>query len=96
MANNEEVQTLDLTELIGYVNYLGQKVEELSTNKNKVYDAFGTEYLDDSATALKGIKFFRTPTFYGFETKLSKDTYEFYLKKYGVVPEFQKDEYYSL
>jgi hypothetical protein len=92
----QEVQELDLTELVNYVNELGQRVEELSLSKNKVYDAFGTEYLEDSATALKGIKFFRTPTFYGFETRLSKDTYEFYLKKYGTVPEIQKDDYYIL
>lgn len=91
----EEVQKLDLTELVNYVNYLGEKVAELSQFSIGSDDIrFGMELVENESQ-LKGIKFFHTPFVYEFCGDVSPNLREFYAKKYGSIPEVKKPDFYA-
>lgn len=93
-TQTEEVQTLDLTELVNYVNYLGNKLEEVSQVVQHPNIRFGLECIE-TESQLGRSKFFHYPVLDGFSSDLPKATKKFYLDKYGVIPELKLDDYYA-
>ena len=89
----EEVQQIDLTELVNYVNYLGQKVEEIGQSTQSSILRFGMEQVD-SEEQLRGIKYFHIPVIAEMNGDISTNTKEFYSKKYGSIPQITPPDFY--
>lgn len=89
----EEVQQIDLTELVNYVNYLGQKVEEIGQSTQSSILRFGMEQVD-SEGQLRGIKYFHIPVIAEMSGDISNNMKEFYSKKYGSIPQITPPDFY--
>ncbi len=89
----EEVQQIDLTELVNYVNYLGQKVEEIGQSTQTSVLRFGMEQVD-SEGQLGGIKYFHIPVIAEMSGDISTNMKEFYSKKYGSIPQITPPDFY--
>ena len=93
-ATEEVVQQIDLTELVNYVNYLGDKVTELSQASQPKELKFGMEVVETEGS-LSGIKYFHTVVTDGFCSGIGTDIKDFYAKKYGVIPEVLMADFYG-
>ena len=89
----EEVQQIDLTELVNYVNYLGQKVEEIGQSTQFPVLRFGMDQVD-SEGQLRGIKYFHIPVIAEMSGDISNNMKEFYFKKYGSIPQITPPDFY--
>lgn len=89
----EEVQQIDLTELVNYVNYLGQKVEEIGQSTQSLVLRFGMEQIDTEGQ-LNGIKYFHIPVIAEMSGDISTNMKEFYSKKYGTIPQITPPDFY--
>lgn len=91
----ETVQQIDLTELVNYVNYLGEKINELGQATSSNADIrFGMEVVDDEKDLI-GTKYFHTLIIDNMCTDIPLKTKEFYYKKYGTYPEMPKIDFYA-
>ena len=93
-ATEEVVQQIDLTELVNYVNYLGDKVNELGQTSQPKELKFGMEVVETEGS-LSGIKYFHTAVAEGFCSGVGTTIKEFYAKKYGAIPEVLKADFYG-
>ena len=90
----EEVQQIDLTELVNYVNYLGQKVEEIGQTAQSSVLRFGMEQVE-SEGQLRGIKYFHIPVVSEMCGDITTNMKEFYSKKYGMIPQIIPPDFYA-
>jgi hypothetical protein len=91
----EEVQSIDLTELVNYVNYLGEKLNEIGQTVNSNANVrFGMDYVETEGE-LGNTKYFHVVTSDVIGNDIPIDTKEFYYKKYGSVPEIPKFDFYA-
>ena len=93
-VQEEEVQQIDLTELVNYVNYLGQKVEEIGQSTKSSVLRFGMEQVD-SEGQLRGIKYFHIPVVAEICGDITTNMKEFYSKKYGIIPQIVPPDFYA-
>ena len=93
-TSEEVVQQIDLTELVNYVNYLGEKIGEIEQTSSVPNTRFGIEVVE-SEGELSGIKYFHSVCVDNLCSGVSKHLKEFYLKKYGTVPEVAPIDFYT-
>lgn len=87
----QEVQAIDLTDLVNYVNELGLGLEELKLKLNTVSVSkfYGIECVDTEGQLGDSKYFHYLDPYFIVSNSISKEIKDFYISKYGAIPQIQ-------